>query len=207
MPNDPDIGNGVNATCKNLFIEGGTLSISSDGTLDIDGNITIYSGATFSAANQINIAGSFSNGGTFTANSSELIFDATSGEYSINSGGSVINDITFSDAASWTLGAALDINGDYTNSAATVDVSSDNYSINCAGDWSNSGIFNYQNGTVTFDGTNQELTGTNNSFYNLSLNNSGTKTLSSNVDVNYNLTYGGTSVTLAAGTWDLQISL
>jgi len=205
LTNEPVIGTGDTATCNNLFLDGNTLTISGSGLLSTSGNITINSGATFSAANQVTVNGSFLNGGTFTANSSELFFDASSGTYSINTGGDFVYDITFDGPASWTLQADLDVNGDFTNDSASVDVSSSNYDINCAGDWSNSGTFNYRAAEVIFDGTAQAVTGTNNAFYDLTFNNSGTKTFSANVDINNNVRFGGESVTLNAGTYNMYV--
>jgi len=205
LTNEPIIGTGDTATCNNLFVDGNTLTISGTGLLSTSGNITINSGATFSAANQVTVNGSFLNGGTFTANSSELFFDASSGTYAINTGGDFVHDITFDGPASWTLQSDLDVNGDFTNDSSIVDVSSNNYDINCAGDWSNSATFNYRAAEVVFDGTAQAVTGTNNAFYDLTFNDSGTKTFSANVDINNNVTFGGTSVTLNASTYNMYV--
>jgi hypothetical protein len=56
--------------------------------------------------------------------------------------------------ATTTLGAALDVNGDLTLNSGTLDVSTNSYAINLAGDFTrNGGVFTAQSGTVTFDGT------------------------------------------------------
>lgn len=66
------------------------------------------------------------------------------------------------------LGAALDVNGDLTLTAGTLDVvSGQNYAITLAGNWSNAGTFTARSGTVTLDGTSQTLSGST-TFYNLS---------------------------------------
>jgi hypothetical protein len=50
------------------------------------------------------------------------------------------------------LGAALDVNGNLTNTAGTLDVvSGQNRAITLAGNWSNTGTFSAQAGTVTLD--------------------------------------------------------
>ncbi len=70
-------------------------------------------------------------------------------------------------AATFSLPANLTVNGNFTITAGTVDaVSGQNYGINLAGNWSNSGTFTAENGTVTLTGTNQKIFG-NTTFYNL----------------------------------------
>jgi hypothetical protein len=76
--------------------------------------------------------------------------------------------------ADLTLGGNANVNGTLIIGAATtLDVSNgNNYSVDVAGDWANSGTFTPQAGTVTFDGTAaQTLTG-GTTFYNLTVNNS-----------------------------------
>lgn len=58
------------------------------------------------------------------------------------------------------LTAPIIIDGDLTINGATFDVdATNNYSINIGGNWTNSGVFDEQSGTVTFDGsTDQTIT-------------------------------------------------
>jgi hypothetical protein len=50
--------------------------------------------------------------------------------------------------------------GGITISAGTLNATANNYNINLEGDWNNTGTFNAQGGTVTFDGCNQSILGT-----------------------------------------------
>src|SRR3990167_422325 len=84
-------------------------------------------------------------------------------------------------AGTTTLAAALDVNGNLTITAGTLDISTSNYAISVAGNWSNTGTFTEKSGTVTFDGAlAQTLTGE--TFYNLTINNTAA-TPSDTVDV------------------------
>ncbi|MFB6182220.1 MAG: peptidoglycan-binding protein, partial [Candidatus Magasanikbacteria bacterium] len=67
-----------------------------------------------------------------------------------------VNNINFNNGSgTWTLPGKLDVEGNLSIDAGTLDVdSSNNYKINIAGDWDSSGgTFKYRNGTVEFDAT------------------------------------------------------
>ncbi len=57
------------------------------------------------------------------------------------------------------LGAAVDINGNFTLTAGTFNVTAGNHQMNVAGNWSKTGTFNAAGGTVVFDGTSQTIAG------------------------------------------------
>lgn len=58
----------------------------------------------------------------------------------------------------YTLGSALDIDGDLTLAAGNLDVSSSNHGITLAGNWQNDGgVFAARSGTVTMDGMRQNV--------------------------------------------------
>jgi hypothetical protein len=58
------------------------------------------------------------------------------------------------------LGTALDLAGNLTITNGTFNVTGSNHQINIAGNWSNTGTFQEQNGTVIFDGGSQSISGT-----------------------------------------------
>jgi len=98
----------------------GTLTLGDSGTqtitfdneaandrfFDINGNFTISTQGIFlaSSSKDFKIAGSYSNSGTFTANSGAVTFDATSGSKTIDAGNSTFYDVVFnSSSGGWTI--------------------------------------------------------------------------------------------------------
>ena len=66
----------------------------------------------------------------------------------------------------------MDVNGSLNIIDGSLDVSTDNRSINVAGNWSNGDTFISRSGTVTFDGTSDIVTGgtgDSNDFYDVTL--------------------------------------
>ncbi|PCJ60544.1 MAG: hypothetical protein COA79_08200 [Planctomycetota bacterium] len=102
-------------------------------------------------------------------------------------------------SATFTLGEALDINGNLDIHSGILDVSGSNHAITISEDWSNYvGISGFvdQAGTVTFDGTTQLLNGST-TFFNFTF----ADLVSDNTDVS--LTIEATSVTRIDGTLNL----
>ena len=96
-------------------------------------------------------------------------------------------NVTISGSGTKTLGQPLndaydggsgniDLAGDLTISAGTFDVSTSNYSIELAGNWSNTTTFDERSGTVTFDGGSPQSisNASGETFYNLIADNSST---------------------------------
>jgi hypothetical protein len=70
-------------------------------------------------------------------------------------------------AATYTLGAALNVDGNLLLNSGTLDVSGSNHAVTVAGSFENNGgVFTPQSGTVTLDGTSQAINSSN-TFYNL----------------------------------------
>jgi hypothetical protein len=95
---------------------------------------------------------------------------------------------------------SLDVNGDLTiDGTATLDVSTNTADINVGGDWTNNSTFTTGTQTVIFDGASAQSISDGSypaTFYNLTFQGSGTKTPGGDLDVNNDLTIGG-SATLA----------
>lgn len=169
------------------------------------GNVTINSGATLNSPNaNLNVSGTWVNNGTFTANSGTITFNG--GSQNLNPNGQSFNNVTFGGSGTKTLLGQLDAAGALTiNSGATLDVGA-NQAINVAGTWANGGTFTAGGGTVTFNGASQTVNPNGQAFFNLTLANSGTKTLGSALTVGGNLTINS-SVTLDVSTNSYGISV
>lgn len=140
---------------------------------------------TFDAGSSIiSLSGSWVNSsGTFTAGASTVDFTASLGTETLNSGGigagKLFNNLTHSGAGILQLSTnALDVDGDFNNSAGTFDANG--LAISVAGSWANSGIFTSNSNTVTFDSTSgartlsgNMTTATSSAFYKVVFNGSG----------------------------------
>ncbi len=132
--------------------------------LDVDGNIIISSGTLDVGSNRlINVAGSWLNqGGVFNEGTSTVIFDAQSGTVNIQELQTFYH-VQFNDAPGGTAifnqYSSLDIDGNLSLTDGTLDASTDNHSIQLAGNWINNDTFTPRTGTVEFDGDNQTVTG------------------------------------------------
>ncbi|MBI5218846.1 MAG: hypothetical protein HY958_07945, partial [Bacteroidia bacterium] len=148
------------AECQDLSIAAGAhLTCSANNTLNVYGNWNVSGSGYFDATTGTVV---FKKTGTqsitMTANADDHFYNLTTGD------GVVANTVNS--------GSTLDINGSLSITAnSTLDATASNYNIEIAGDWSNSGTFNEQQGTVTYDGSGaQSLSGE--TFYNLTINNS-----------------------------------
>ena len=186
------------------FSRAGTTTLSGstiDGTQF--GNLTINSGATVSAPNaNLNVSGTWSNSGTFTANSGTVTFNGSS--QSLNPNAQPFNNVVFAGSGTKTLAGQLDVTGTLTINS-TLDVGSNN-PINVAGSWTNSGTFTANGGTVTFNGAAQSINSAGQPFFNLTLANSGTKTLTAAIDINGALAINS-GVTFDVGVSSFQVNL
>lgn len=146
------------------FAGTGTKTLQS--ALDVNGDLTISSTLNVGANNSINVAGTWTNSGTFTPGNGTVTFDGAA--QTITSVGQSFNSITLSNSGTKTLGDALDVNGTLTiGSGITLDVSVSNNSINLAGNWTNNGgIFNARTGNVTFDGGTMAINGSGTTNFN-----------------------------------------
>ena len=93
----------------------GSGSWTHTGALDVNGNLTISSGMLTSAGQNANVAGNWSNAGTYTSGANTVIFDGTNQQIS---GNSSFNHFTKSVASGDTLtfaaGSTTTINGTAT---------------------------------------------------------------------------------------------
>ena len=102
--------------------EGGTLTLSTD-AIDIDGNFSISAGTFDANSLDMNVAGNWTNSANFVSGTNTVTFDGA-GTQTLISGGTGteqdFNNLTHSGTGSLTLLAnAIDIDGNFTNSAGT----------------------------------------------------------------------------------------
>ena len=166
---------------------GGTItfnsgaSISNLGTLTFN-NLTIANSASVSSSSNFNIAGNYTNSGSFALSNNTVTFNATSGTKTINSTGATNDDfynIIFNDGggpATFQLESTLDVNNDLTITGGTLDTKSggDN-TIYVGGNWDNNDTFTARSGKVYFDAASGSKTIYDNQspFYDLEFTSSG----------------------------------
>ncbi len=189
----------ADAQCGNLVIGPGgafpiTLALSGNYDLVVNGDLNINTAGVLSQANSgstITVANSWANLGTYTANSSTITFNGASVSKTItNSGaGNFYNLIINGTGSTYTLGSNLTVANDFTITSGTFDVSGSNFTLGVTGNWSVSGTFNPRTSTVTFNKAGaQSISG--GTFYNFTTSGSGTKSITSNLDINNQVTIG-----------------
>ncbi len=219
------VTNGNDITTGGLTVNAGVFnSGNSSGTWDINGDVSIASGATLNATSgTFTVSGSWSNSGTFDANGTTVTFDgsadqtisgtntfynltiANTGDPSsieVDASGStslaVTNNLLVSDGK---FISATDYNNVSIASGAFLVLSGD---ITVSGNWSNSGTFTPGTYTVTLDGADQEISAE--TFYSLVSNGAGLKTLTGDVTIENALTLASGIFVLGSYNMTLQFT-
>src|SRR4030042_3758725 len=189
----------ISITNGNINIGGG-VRVTNYGWVTIAGNImglTAASKLTNETNSVLRIGGALLSTGILEASASgniviyngalaQTIKTPVSNYYHLSTGGGDIK----------SLSSVLDVNGDLSlNGTSTLDATVNNYTINLAGNWNNTGgIFNERSGTVIFDGSsNQTITGAE-TFYRLNFINSSGLYLNNNTSVSNTLTMSGGNI-------------
>ena len=138
-----------NVTSGSYTVSGSTVefsgtssSISGTGTNTAFNNLSIASGATLTGKNStVRIAGNFTNRGTYNHNNGNITFNGTNSSILGNGISTSFNDLTISSSTKLT-----GLNG----------------TIGIAGSFTNNGVYNHNNGRLTFNAASgtQQLTGT-----------------------------------------------
>ncbi|SVB31429.1 uncharacterized protein METZ01_LOCUS184283, partial [marine metagenome] len=197
----------------NLRVSNTAATVSADSNaIVIDNTLTIDSNATFDIEGQNLTTATLTNNGnlqlqggetvaisTMDINSGTVTYDGT-GTYTQLAAGDAYYNLTLnSSSGSITLDANLDVNGGLTITDGTLDVSTNNRSIDVAGNWSNSDTFVSRSGTVTFDGTSTVTTGgitaNTKDFHDVILSGSATQSTNA-IDIDGDFTIS------SSGTWD-----
>ncbi len=120
---------------NNFTVAGVSVTLAS--AIDVNGDLTITAGTLLAAGNQINVAGNWSNSGTFTHGGNLVVFD---GAGSITAGGSDFNNVEI-DGTAYTAGADITLDGTLTRTAGNLVMGANQLSV--AGD------VIYTSGTLT----------------------------------------------------------
>ncbi len=169
-----------------------------------NGNLDATGGnRTLASSGVITVAGTFTAGsGTYTTTGSTLSLGSTATIPTLT--GANYNNLVIA-GGTLTAPSTLAVNGDFTiSSGATFIAPSTNFTV--GGNWSNSGTYTHNNGSVIFNGSNQTITGSTN-FYDFtkSVATAATLTFSSGATQGFagTLTLSGVSgqlLTLASST-------
>lgn len=163
-------------------------------------NLSFSGSGTFSTSSALGVTGNFTHSaGTLTLSNTITLSGATSSTFTTSANTNLTGFTVNKTSATVTLaGTVLDVDGDLTLTAGTLDASasgcsSSSCNITLAGDWINTaGTFTARTGTVTLDGTSQSITG-DTTFYNLSKSVAAADTL----------TFGGDDLQTITGTWTM----
>jgi hypothetical protein len=198
-----------------------SLIIQIEDDLDVDNNLTITDGqldANSGPSYQINVGGNWDNDSKFEAGTGTVVFDAQSTGKTIDALGGTPDEfyiVQFDDGvgtASWQLTTALDADNNFTITDGTVDANGQ--TINIGNNYSNSGTFTANSGTVIMDAQDagNTLSGTmtgSSSFYALEFDDSVSSGAwsfgSNNATVTNNFTITGGTVTAPGSGYTLTI--
>lgn len=128
------------------------------GATVVNGDLTIGLGAIFDVRNsgidyQVNIAGNWTNQGSFTERTGLVVFDGTGAQLITNASLETFFDLQFSNTGTKTLAANIQTTDDLDIlSPATLDAGA-NFNITVKSDWTNTGTFIPQQGTVALNNT------------------------------------------------------
>ncbi len=187
----------------NLTIDALANLSKATNTLTVTGNVLINGTLTTSGANTTNVAGDWTNNGTFTCGTGTVVFNG-GGSQTLN--GTMTGStgqfyaLQFNNGAgTWSFGAnSADVTNNMTITAGTVTAPSTTLKV--AGNFVNTaGTFNDNGGTVELNGTTvQAIPTTATTFNNLNISNS-----SATVTANANLTVNGTLTTSASANLNM----
>ncbi|HUD20551.1 MAG TPA: LamG-like jellyroll fold domain-containing protein [Candidatus Saccharimonadales bacterium] len=197
----------------NTYAPGGAITMNTGGSNTYSGDVEIKSGATLNmAGSALNISGNYTNGGTFTAGANTTTFTSTTTGKTLSgtmTSPSNFNILVFNGSGgAWSFGAnSATTSSDLTITAGTVTAPSTTLSI--GGNYSNSGTFTHNSGTVTMSATTtgHTLAGTmttTSAFYNLTFDDGGAGadwTFNNNATASYNFSVNSGTVVLNSQTF------
>jgi len=195
-----DPANGIGAICRSLQLQGdGILKLVSDGDLDIEGDAIIGNGTGTAAlviahaTSELIVQGSWStvNPAVFDHGSSTVTFDASSGSVTVSPNTDAFFNLVFDGDAIFNIVASnLDVDGNFTITDGIVTPSTSDYNYTVGGDFTrntiNGGVFvDVVEGVVLLDGAAQTVRDM--TFYDLTVDGSGTKTFENTNTVAFDL--------------------
>jgi hypothetical protein len=166
----------------------GAFNLNSGGTLKMGDPNGITTAGTALGNEQMGLTRTYSTGGNY-------VYTGATTQVTGNGMPGIVNSLTISNtnAAVTSLTASVSVTTTLTiSNGGTLDVTASNFAINVQGNWINNGTYNAENGTVTFNGTSQNLTGSSiTTFYNNTLSSTTTVTLGISAQVNNVLNLAG----------------
>jgi len=185
----------------------GSLTKTLGSAITAGANLSISSTATFdvSATNYVVIVGgNWTDAGTFTCRAGTVTLNSNSAQTITDGSGETFSTLTLTGTSTKTLAGAITSKVALSIGAGTtLDVSASNYAVTVTGTWTDNGTFTPRGGTVAFNKagaqTIAKVVGPE-TFNNLSLTGSGTKTLGSAV------TLTGTMNIISGVTFDVSAS-
>ncbi|MDO9372200.1 MAG: hypothetical protein Q7U07_06380 [Gammaproteobacteria bacterium] len=164
-------------TYGHLILDGGSTKTMAAGTTTIAGNFTLGTGTTRAATNNptVNLAGNFSNSGTFNSGTGVFTFNGTAAGQTISGNATTFTSLTIANthASGVTANTALTIGTFIINLSSTFNAGSASLIHNISGDFTKDGTFTAGDSTIVFNGTALQtfLPASSTSFYNLTINN------------------------------------
>ncbi len=153
--------------------------IQANTTLTLSGNATVGSLTIESDASLYLGSSTLSIDGTTINNNGTLYVQTGTIDYAVNGNQDIMpiihHGLKVSGSGTKSLTASTTVNGALTiENNTTLDVSGSHHALDVRGNWTNAGTFNPRSGTVTLNGnTLQNVTTSDDAFYNLVINNSG----------------------------------
>ncbi|KAA3616964.1 MAG: T9SS C-terminal target domain-containing protein [Calditrichaeota bacterium] len=143
--------------------------------VQVDSNVTFTSGALYNTRT-LTVNGNWNSSGSGTMTGTATVVFGGADQTITGLGSADFYDVTFGGSGTKTLGGPISVNDDLIiSSGVTLDVSASNYALTILGDFTNSGTFTPQQGTVEFTGTATQYVYTNGTaagkhFYNFKAN-------------------------------------
>ncbi len=189
-----EISGAASASAQSITMNSGgnTISLVLNGQkLNVKEDITIGANSVLTQTNEndiITLGGNWSNVGTFNEGTSTVVFAPISGTHPISTAGSSdsFHNVTFNGTGGAnSISSDLDISGNLNLMNGTLEGGVSTITIQ--GDWTvGGGLFEVGTSVVNFNNNgNQNINGGN--FYKLIVSNSGTKTVTGNIDIENNL--------------------
>lgn len=205
-----------------LTIKGTLIFTGNSNQLYVEGNkatITLGETINIKTSNTSGVYSESSSGNTQSINGkTKSVTLPSTGSYEFNGVTQsmtglpgTVNNLTLSGSGTKTLNGSKTINGNLIiGTGTTLDVTTSNYNINLAGNWTNNGTFTPQRGTVSFTSNTNvtQIIAGNSTFYNLSKPyanstlsfGSGTTTIANNLSFTAGTMDGATSTIIFTGS-------
>ena len=144
-------------------LSAGHMPATASGTFTLDANLAIANNLILASGDldvsgtdyAVTASGSWLNyGGQFSPQSGTVTLEGSGdSDEEIRSGGQAFNNLTFTNSSTWTLRDLLDVDGVITLSSATIDASTDSYSIHAHDFDQASGTVTPRSGLVVLNGS------------------------------------------------------